>query len=217
MKEDLRLRLPRPEDVEDEVIRLEHLIEYTNEKKGENELIAIRAEDTHFTYENEEYMIRLPMSGAEICLEAIRQHNCLSTYARPHAIGDTTIAFLRRKTNLDATFVSLEIQRDEIKQVCGKFNVNAPKEVYLFLEEYAEEKRLDFNPHHLIHNRDFFEFFDFYDMAEFFGWEETHNNTSHLDKYLKEYDERQRVKKKMYTEEYHQQDLSDYIPEIIAG
>lgn len=146
----LRLKLPKPLEIMDVVRKLESVYDYKNHRILENSLIRERAKDSNYEFTSGEYFVKMPVDALDICLEAINQGNCLISYILPHANADTTIVFIRRNSKPNDTYVTMEILEDAINQVYAKRNTLPEKEVYLFLEKYAKEKGLKYDPWGLI-------------------------------------------------------------------
>lgn len=68
-------------------------------------------------YDDENYLIRLPKNEDEICQEGMTLHHCVGNYAHDHSIGSTTIMFLRKKSEPDKPFYTIEV---DIGVVDGK-------------------------------------------------------------------------------------------------
>lgn len=182
--EGIGIRLPQPENVEDETIRLETYIDYKNGRADENSMVSIRSAEAEFEYEDNQYLVRLPKSGEEMCMEAIKQHNCLGEYVYRHAIGKTTIVFLRKKSRPDKSYVTMEISENEIVQVFKQCNQYPDCATYSFIERYAEIKGFDYNPHRLIRTNSWIDF-----LYDAFGIDVC-DTLVELDKYLLEYDKK---------------------------
>lgn len=150
----LKLRLPKCDEVIDIASELEYTYEYKTRKSGENELIRLRSRNPVYEYYNDLYEVKMPRDGMDICIEAIRQGNCLAKYTELHSRAITTIMFLRKKSEPQKSFVDIEIYRGEIEQVYATYNTHPSVDVYKFLEEYALAKGLVYDPDQLIH-RDF--------------------------------------------------------------
>ena len=71
-------------------------------------------------------------------------------YIEKHALGESTILFLRKKKAKDKSFVTIEVKENMIAEVRGQYNSIPSKDVYVFLEEYAKNKLLIYNPYNLI-------------------------------------------------------------------
>lgn len=84
-------------------------------RKKENKLKLEFREQLN--YEDENYLIRLPVDGNEIQQEGMALHHCVGGYAYSHESGATTIMFLRKKSEPDKPFYTIEV---EIELADGK-------------------------------------------------------------------------------------------------
>ena len=62
-----------------------------------------------FGYSGENYCIIAPKSAEEIRREGKQQHNCVASYTRDVAEGKTYILFMRRKSELDKSYITIEV------------------------------------------------------------------------------------------------------------
>ena len=72
-----------------------------------------------YTYSDGEYLIRPPVSAAEIVREGEALHHCVGGYADRHIKGSTTILFLRERSRPGKPFVTIEMRGNEIQQIHG--------------------------------------------------------------------------------------------------
>jgi hypothetical protein len=73
-----------------------------------------------YEYEEDGYLIRLPVNIAEIIAEGVKQHICIGSYASSHSNGHTNLFFLRQKSQPDAPFYAIEMGNDKrIRQIHG--------------------------------------------------------------------------------------------------
>lgn len=61
-------------------------------------------------YEDENYLIRLPVNSDEVQQEGLALHHCVGGYAYSHESGATTIMFLRKKSEPDKPFYTIEVE-----------------------------------------------------------------------------------------------------------
>lgn len=61
-------------------------------------------------YEDENYLIRLPVNSDEVQQEGLALHHCVGGYAYSHERGATTIMFLRKKSEPDKPFYTIEVE-----------------------------------------------------------------------------------------------------------
>ena len=74
---EIKVRLPRPENIEEEINGLVLAYEYKTGKTSENALIRERYKKMYYEYSNGKYVVTMPKDGFELCLEAINQRNLL--------------------------------------------------------------------------------------------------------------------------------------------
>ena len=61
-------------------------------------------------FEDKDYLIRLPVDKNEIVKEGMELHHCVGSYAERYGTGDTTIMFLRKKSEPDKPFYTIEVE-----------------------------------------------------------------------------------------------------------
>lgn len=62
-----------------------------------------------FEYEDDKYVVRLPKDQSEIVREGMELHHCVGGYADSHEKGESTIMLLRKKSEPDKPFYTIEI------------------------------------------------------------------------------------------------------------
>lgn len=72
-----------------------------------------------YTYTDGVYLIRPPVSGAEIKREGQMLHHCVGGYADRHLSGATTILFLRRRDRPGKPLVTIQMYGNAIAQIHG--------------------------------------------------------------------------------------------------
>ncbi|WP_411680448.1 PcfJ domain-containing protein [Clostridium thailandense] len=109
----------------------------TNEKIAKR--VDVLNEKYYFEYKN--LVIRAAESTEELILEGKMLSHCVATnYTKPYAKGETNILLIRKISELDKPYYTVEIKGDEIKQVHGKSNCSPNKEVKEFIEAFKAEK-----------------------------------------------------------------------------
>ena len=88
-------------------------------KKDEEKRQKIDKERKKYEYEDDNYIIRLPKDLTEIVSEGTKQHICIGGYTNRHAMGDTNLFFLRKKSAPDTPFYAIEMNHDNIIQIHG--------------------------------------------------------------------------------------------------
>lgn len=72
-----------------------------------------------YTYTDGTYLVRPPVSGAEIKREGQMLHHCVGGYADRHLSGATTILFLRRRDRPGKPLVTIQMYGNAIAQIHG--------------------------------------------------------------------------------------------------
>ena len=88
------------------------------EKKYEETI----SERKYLEYEDDNYAIILPNKLVDLINEGNNLSHCVGGYVQRHASGDTTILFLRKKSDINSSWVTIETNRNRIVQMHGKFN-----------------------------------------------------------------------------------------------
>ena len=92
-------------------------------KLDEEKREKIDKERKQYEYEDDAYIIRLPISLTEIVNEGAKQSICIGGYTNRHATGGTNLFFLREKNNPDAPFYAIEMDNNKrIVQIHGRYN-----------------------------------------------------------------------------------------------
>ena len=138
-----RARIPDPDRLEEEIIRLEEIIDPGLKQAFEN---RAGNESAKYEYFDEEYGVIFPKTSADIHLEALSLNNCLDSYIRKHGRGDTTILFVRKMNRADKSFVAMEVCNEKILQAYSACNQRPKPEVLDFLCRYASIKGFKYDP-----------------------------------------------------------------------
>ena len=104
--------------------------------------ICDRLKDREF--EDEDFIVRLPRSADEIVEEGSKMHHCVGTYIKQVVSGRTIILFLRRKSDIDKEYVTIEMTNDGIlRQLKCKNNaVLSSASTLKFVEKWIKAKKL---------------------------------------------------------------------------
>lgn len=95
-------------------------IEYAERLKKEEEMRKkIDEKRKHYEYEDDNYIIRLPVDSDEIINEGHIQHICIGGYTNQHSTGNTNLFFLREKNAPNTPFYAIEMKNNVIKQIHG--------------------------------------------------------------------------------------------------
>lgn len=127
-------------------IKLMHdnIVEIYNLKKEEYEIKAFNKHKekwNNFIYENEVYKVIYPEKPELLAKEGIELRHCVKSYIDRVISGTTNILFIRKQTDVDKPFFTVEISNHgSIEQIHGFGNRNANTEPGLedFIKEWQE-------------------------------------------------------------------------------
>lgn len=92
-------------------------------KKDEEKRIKLDKERKQYEYEDDDYIIRLPLNGNEIATEGMKQRICIGGYVSNHSNGYTNLFFLRKKSEPDIPFYAIELNNSHnVVQIHGYGN-----------------------------------------------------------------------------------------------
>ena len=119
--------------------RLSELIQIKADEKTRRLFAARFVERKRLEYAEDGLLIRQPKSIEEIAHEGKVLRNCVGGYAERHAKGITNILFIRKKSEPDKPYYTLELStQGKIIQCYGKRNCPATEEIKAFLERYQQ-------------------------------------------------------------------------------
>lgn len=95
--------------------------------------------------EKDGYCIIFPKSTGDIQSEGRLLSHCVGSYVQYVLNGTSTILFMRSKEDKNTPLITVEVRDGRITQARGKYNRALSYEEKVFLEEYAEKKKLVYN------------------------------------------------------------------------
>lgn len=84
--------------------------------------------------------IRPAGSSSELIAEGAALTHCVGGYADRYAKGETDIFFIRKVSELDKSYYTIEIKKDKIIQVHGKNNRSPSVDVQEFIKAFTKKK-----------------------------------------------------------------------------
>lgn len=115
---DQLVTLKRLED--EELLRLRVLAKADRQKELEKKMAKVDEKRKELNYEDDDFIIRIPNNLSEIVNEGSTLHHCVGSYTDRHARGDTTILFLRKKSEPYESFYTIELTNiNTIQQIHG--------------------------------------------------------------------------------------------------
>lgn len=111
-------------------------------KQAEEKAKVVNAENKKkYAFEYAGLRIVIPTCHDDIIREGEKLHHCVGGYSDRHFSGKLTILFIRKITNPDKPYVTMEVRGKKIVQVHGyrnDINKPLPKSVKLFVEEFKK-------------------------------------------------------------------------------
>lgn len=95
-----------------------------------------------FAIKGKGLIIRVPQNAEEIKAEGAALHHCVGTYVEQVARGQTMILFVRKATEPDKPYYTLEWKNNRVVQCRGSHNKDMTSEVKGFVEVF-EKKMLE--------------------------------------------------------------------------
>lgn len=92
------------------------------EKRAKLNKVKIEFRKT-LEFEDKDYLIRLPVDKNEIVKEGMELHHCVGGYAERHEVGDTTIMLLRKKSEPDKPFYTIEVGIEVLTDTVSKLRI----------------------------------------------------------------------------------------------
>lgn len=117
--------------------RLSATIEYQHDKAIKAEFAKHIEERKQLEFSDNDLMIVQPKQMADIAYEGKVLHHCVGGYAERHAKGALSIMFIRKKSEPDKPYYTMEVSSDgKIVQVRGKRNIAPDKDVDALIKDY---------------------------------------------------------------------------------
>lgn len=128
-----------PNDFQRIHLNLSKLVEEVENKEKEEKIKSV-AEQYDLFFEDENMIVKIARSQAELNYESSRLCHCVKSYGDKVASGTTLIYFIRKKEDPETPFYTLEINPDgRFIQCRGKCNCIMSKEVKEFKDRVVAE------------------------------------------------------------------------------
>ncbi|WNF36427.1 PcfJ domain-containing protein [Bacillaceae bacterium IKA-2] len=115
-------------------------VKYKEDQELNAKIEARLKELSKLTFKQGECLIRPASSSKELIDEGNALTHCVGGYAKKYAEGKIDLFVLRKASNPDKPFYTVEINGKHITQVRGNKNCSPTKEVKLFIAEFEKEK-----------------------------------------------------------------------------
>lgn len=113
-----------------------------NRYKDDLALIDISKEYLDLAYKGKECSIIIPSNSADIVNEGIGMSNCVGSYVKRIANGETFVCFMRKNEDIEESYVTIEVRDKEVCQCRGYANRNTTEQEDKFIKKWAKEKNL---------------------------------------------------------------------------
>lgn len=120
--------LQRRHDERTAAIAAARAVEEEKEREAAREKERVRYESLtkRYAFSDERWMIRPPVSAAEVVDEGRKLLHCVGGYAERYVNGSVVILFLRDKSAPSVPLITIEMSGDEIAQIHGYDNERTP-------------------------------------------------------------------------------------------
>lgn len=120
------------------------VMKYNLWKRYKDDLAILKLTDEYkkLAFTGKDCSIILPKNSADIVDEGVQMSNCVGTYVKRIAEGDTFVCFMRKNEDLDHSYVTIEVNNGKVCQVKGFANRVTTKEEDDFVKKWAKEKDL---------------------------------------------------------------------------
>lgn len=133
-------------DKHDDLVSLVKFHEYPQERYD-----RVKSAYSAMEFSDEDFIVRLPQSTKEIVEEGNKMHHCVGSYVDDVMNGNTIIMLLRKRTNPEANYVTIELNRENylIQAKCKYNEVVSSQKTLSFLTKWIKEKRIRLRTHDL--------------------------------------------------------------------
>lgn len=98
-------------------------------------------ENAYLEYRDDEYLIMIPRSADDVRDEGRQQGHCIARAFLNHiACGDTVCVFMRRVSEPNRSYITIEIRNGTIRQACVGNNHSVPEEQREWIRHWADLK-----------------------------------------------------------------------------
>ncbi len=118
------------------------LVKYANVDKYENDFSKLAPGWDKFNFSQGNLEIVVPKMAKDIVKEGINMHNCVGGYVEKVVKGECVILFIRKHSDPNKSFVTMEVRKNKIVQVRAYSNSKIDKETETFVNAFKKEKKI---------------------------------------------------------------------------
>ena len=97
--------------------------------------------DNAFRIKGKGLMLRVPKNADEIKAEGAALHHCVGTYVSRVAAGQTHIFFVRKESDPDTPYFTMEYNHGRVVQCRGSHNCEMPPAVKAFVKDFEQKMK----------------------------------------------------------------------------
>ncbi len=108
---------------------------------SDEKYVEVAEKHKYLEYEDKEFFVAVPKSVQDIISEGAAQRNCVGSYIDRVVKGDTIITFLRKKSEPEKSFITIEISpiTHQIRQKAMRMNCPVTsKKTLAFIEKWQK-------------------------------------------------------------------------------
>lgn len=119
-------------------------IKMINDKDIDKRIQSLSSALSFNIYEDDKYIIIPATSIDSMISESNQQRNCLKSYCDTYSNGDCQIYFLREKENMDKSFVTIEVDKNnKVVQARGKYNELVSEDIMKIIKKWENSLIVD--------------------------------------------------------------------------
>lgn len=129
---------------------MENIIDMIADEDEINIKLALITNKLSYQYSDDKYEVIVPRTLKEFTREAASQHNCLLDYIDSVLNGTTTIIFVRDKSKIHKSLVTIEIFENRISQALGACNRELKLDELDFVDRFSFLNDIEIEPGELV-------------------------------------------------------------------
>lgn len=144
MSNSLKIEIPKklPKDVVKRHDLLQAEIKYLEDKETEKlfmDNVIKNKKLLNVIPENKDFTIISPDKPNDLINEGLLMHHCVGTYINRYATGDSKIFFVRKKSDINTPFVTIELNRRNMLVQASEYSNSRPHKIVMdFLTKWEE-------------------------------------------------------------------------------
>lgn len=104
---------------------------------------ANRKREYDWQERGDQYLVRYPQTINDFCREAIYMGNCLLIYTQDVLENKTTILFMRKSSDYNHPFITIEVRDNTLIQAYHRFNSDCTRDEAKWIRDYCKRHGID--------------------------------------------------------------------------